>query len=51
MKWFDPGPEEHRLRRGAAAKILPGEQRLWCNAARAPVRILIICSPVRRPMS
>ncbi len=44
------GPEEHRLRRGDSAKILPGELRLWHNAARAPVRILIVASPVGRPM-
>ena len=48
------GPEEHRLRRGDAATIRPGELRLWRNAAKAPVQILIIASsagaaPDRRP--
>jgi transcriptional regulator with XRE-family HTH domain len=50
------GPEEHRLRRGDAATIRPGELRLWRNAARAPVQILIVASsagaarpPERRP--
>ena len=38
------GPEEHRLRRGDAATIRPGELRLWRNAAKAPVQILIIAS-------
>ena len=38
------GPEEHRLGRGDAATILAGELRLWRNAARAPVRILIVAS-------
>jgi quercetin dioxygenase-like cupin family protein len=42
------GPEEHRLRRGDAAKILPGELRLWRNEARTPARVLIIASPVGR---
>jgi transcriptional regulator with XRE-family HTH domain len=40
------GPEEHRLRRGDAATILPGELRLWRNEARSPARILIVTSPV-----
>jgi quercetin dioxygenase-like cupin family protein len=35
------GPDEHRLRRGDAVTVLPGELRLWRNAARAPARILI----------
>jgi transcriptional regulator with XRE-family HTH domain len=38
------GPEEHRLRHGDAATIRPGELRLWRNAAKAPVQILIIAS-------
>jgi quercetin dioxygenase-like cupin family protein len=33
------GPEEHRLRRGDAARILPNELRLWRNDARAPARV------------
>jgi quercetin dioxygenase-like cupin family protein len=41
------GPEEHRLRRGDAATILPGELRLWRNEARAPARIVIVTSPGR----
>ena len=40
------GPEEHRLRRGDAATILPGELRLWLNKRRAPARFLIISSPI-----
>lgn len=40
------GPEEHRLRRGDAARILPGELRLWRNDARAPARIIIVASPI-----
>lgn len=36
------GPEEHRLRRGDAATILPGELRLWRNSARAPASIVIV---------
>ena len=39
------GPEEHRLRRGDAAAILPGELRLWRNEARSPARIMIVTSP------
>lgn len=42
------GPEEHRLRRGDAATILPGELRLWRNEARRPARVMIIASPVGR---
>jgi len=38
------GPDEHRLRRGDAAVIRAGEARLWRNAGRAPVRILIVSS-------
>jgi len=41
------GPEEHRLRRGDAAAILPGELRLWRNEARSPARIMIVTSPGR----
>jgi quercetin dioxygenase-like cupin family protein len=41
------GPEEHRLRRGDAATILPGELRLWRNEARTPARVMIIASPAR----
>lgn len=40
------GPEEHRLRRGDAATILPGELRLWQNERRAPARFLIVSSPL-----
>jgi transcriptional regulator with XRE-family HTH domain len=42
------GPEDHRLRRGDAATILPGELRLWRNEARTPARVMIIASPVGR---
>jgi transcriptional regulator with XRE-family HTH domain len=38
------GPEEHRLGRGDAATIRPGELRLWRNAARSPVQVLIVSS-------
>jgi transcriptional regulator with XRE-family HTH domain len=40
------GPDEHRLRRGDAARILPGELRLWRNDARASARVMIIASPI-----
>jgi quercetin dioxygenase-like cupin family protein len=40
------GPEEHRLRRGDAARILPGELHLWRNDAHAPARVMIITSPM-----
>ena len=43
------GPDEHRLRRGDAATIRPGELRLWRNAARAPVEILIVASSAGAP--
>jgi transcriptional regulator with XRE-family HTH domain len=36
------GPEEHRLRRGDAATIRPGELRVWRNATKAPVQVLIV---------
>jgi transcriptional regulator with XRE-family HTH domain len=42
------GPEDHRLRRGDAATILPGELRLWRNEARTPARVMIIASPAGR---
>jgi transcriptional regulator with XRE-family HTH domain len=45
------GPEEHRLRRGDAATILPGELRLWQNKSRAPARFLIVSSPVGVPIA
>jgi quercetin dioxygenase-like cupin family protein/DNA-binding XRE family transcriptional regulator len=44
------GPQEHRMRRGDAATILPGELRLWRNEARTPARVLIVASPVGRSM-
>jgi XRE family transcriptional regulator, regulator of sulfur utilization len=40
------GPDDHRLRRGDAATILPGELRLWRNEARTPARVMIVASPV-----
>ncbi|MGE5126893.1 MAG: helix-turn-helix domain-containing protein [Betaproteobacteria bacterium] len=40
------GPEEHRLRRGDAARILPGELHLWRNEARGPARVMIVTSSV-----
>jgi transcriptional regulator with XRE-family HTH domain len=39
------GPEEHRLRRGDAATILPGELRLWRNDKRSPAQFVIIATP------
>jgi transcriptional regulator with XRE-family HTH domain len=42
------GPDDHRLRRGDAATILPGELRLWRNSGRTPARVMIIASPVGR---
>jgi quercetin dioxygenase-like cupin family protein len=39
------GPEQHRLRRGDAVTILPGELRLWHNEARSAARFLIVCPP------
>ena len=42
------GLEEHRLRRGDAATILPGELRLWRNEAPTPTRVMIIASPAGR---
>jgi quercetin dioxygenase-like cupin family protein len=45
------GPEEHRLRRGDAATILPGELRLWRNETRTPARVMIIGFPARPRVS
>jgi quercetin dioxygenase-like cupin family protein len=45
------GPEEHRLRRGDAATILPGELRLWRNQGRTLARIIIVGSPVGGAMA
>jgi quercetin dioxygenase-like cupin family protein len=42
------GPDDHRLRRGDSATILPGELRLWRNEARTPARVMIVASPVGR---
>jgi transcriptional regulator with XRE-family HTH domain len=38
------GVEEHRLRRGDSAAILPGELRLWRNPGRAPAQVMIIAA-------
>lgn len=38
------GPEEHRLRRGDAATILPRELRLWENRSRRVARVLLVSS-------
>lgn len=43
------GPEEHRLRRGDAARILPGELHLWRNDARGPAHVMIVTSSVAGP--
>jgi quercetin dioxygenase-like cupin family protein len=40
------GPEEHRLRRGDAARILPGELHLWRNDARSPAHVMIVTSAI-----
>jgi transcriptional regulator with XRE-family HTH domain len=45
------GPEEHRLRRGDAATVVPGELRLWRNCSRAPARILIVSSAAVVPIA
>lgn len=45
------GPDEHRLRRGDAATILPGELRLWRNEKRQPARFLIIATRVGHRLS
>jgi transcriptional regulator with XRE-family HTH domain len=42
------GPEDHVLREGDTATILPGELRLWRNRAKASARILLVSA---RPMS
>ena len=39
------GPDEHRLRRGDAATILPGELRLWRNEKRSLTRFMIVATP------
>jgi transcriptional regulator with XRE-family HTH domain len=36
------GPEDHLLKAGDTATILPGELRLWRNASRLPARILLV---------
>jgi quercetin dioxygenase-like cupin family protein len=47
------GPDEHRLQRGDAATILPGELRLWRNSSRGLAKILIVSAtpgaPIARP--
>jgi transcriptional regulator with XRE-family HTH domain len=43
------GPEEHSLRAGDAACILPGELRLWRNDGRTPAQVLIVTSPIVSP--
>lgn len=40
------GPEEHRLRRGDAARILPGELHLWRNDARSPAQVMVVTSTI-----
>jgi quercetin dioxygenase-like cupin family protein len=45
------GPEEHRLRPGDAATILPGELRLWRNDTRSAARFVIVASPPGRRLS
>jgi XRE family transcriptional regulator, regulator of sulfur utilization len=44
------GPDDHRLQRGDAATILPGELRLWRNEARTPAQIMVVTSPVGRSL-
>jgi transcriptional regulator with XRE-family HTH domain len=36
------GPEEHRLGKGDAASILPGELRLWRNDDGGPARVMVV---------
>jgi transcriptional regulator with XRE-family HTH domain len=36
------GPEEHRLRRGDSATLLPRELRLWENRGRRVARVLLV---------
>jgi transcriptional regulator with XRE-family HTH domain len=36
------GPEEHILKAGDTATILPGELRLWRNSGKRPARILLV---------
>jgi quercetin dioxygenase-like cupin family protein/DNA-binding XRE family transcriptional regulator len=43
------GPEEHELRAGDAACVLPGELRLWRNDSRAAAQVLIVTSPIAGP--
>ncbi len=38
------GVEEHRLRRGDSASILPGELRLWRNESRRPADVMIVAA-------
>jgi quercetin dioxygenase-like cupin family protein len=38
------GPEEHRLRAGDAASILPGELRLWRNDSASPARVVVVAA-------
>ena len=40
------GPEEHRLGRGDAATILPGELRLWRNDASQPAKVMVVSAPI-----
>jgi transcriptional regulator with XRE-family HTH domain len=40
------GPEDHRLRRGDAVTILPGELRLWRNYTRSPARFVVVSAQV-----
>jgi quercetin dioxygenase-like cupin family protein len=42
------GPEDHRLRRGDAATILPDELRLWRNEGSAPAKVMVVTSPIGR---
>jgi quercetin dioxygenase-like cupin family protein len=44
------GPEDHRLRQGDAATILPGELRLWRNETSAPAKVMVVTSPIGRPI-
>jgi transcriptional regulator with XRE-family HTH domain len=38
------GPEEHVLRKGDAATILPGELRLWRNERRRTARVAVVAA-------
>ena len=40
------GPEDHALKAGDTATILPGELRVWCNEGGVPARILLVSTRI-----